>query len=154
MQVVQVANAVYMGVLSIGLKCDMNYDLALVQKLFKKEEVGGVGALNGGLTLVPGLATRSMAPPMPLTILPGIIQLARSPFAETCMAPRMVTSMCPPLIMANDSQLEKNDPPGRIDTCTESKEKSNMVRARWFCELVRHYRASGVRSDDNINTRA
>ena len=31
--------------------------------------------------------TRSIAPPMPLTILPGIIQLAMSPAAETCIAP-------------------------------------------------------------------
>ena len=31
--------------------------------------------------------TRSIAPPMPLTILPGIIQLAMSPVAETCIAP-------------------------------------------------------------------
>src|SRR5262245_29185963 len=52
-------------------------------------------------------ATRSMAPPMPLTILPGIIQLARSPFSATCMAPRMERSMCPPRIMAKLSADEK-----------------------------------------------
>src|SRR5262249_55976387 len=40
--------------------------------------------------------TRSIAPPMPLTILPGIIQLARSPATETCMAPSTATSSCPP----------------------------------------------------------
>src|SRR6185437_11785321 len=34
-------------------------------------------------------ATRSIAPPMPLTTLPGTIQLARSPDAVTCIAPRM-----------------------------------------------------------------
>src|ERR1035437_6350687 len=33
--------------------------------------------------------TRSMAPPMPLIIVPGIVQLARSPVAETCIAPRI-----------------------------------------------------------------
>ena len=38
-------------------------------------------------------ATRSMAPPIPFTILPGIIQLARSPVSETCMAPRMARLM-------------------------------------------------------------
>ncbi len=34
-------------------------------------------------TFVPLAATRSMAPPIPFTILPGIIQLARSPFLDT-----------------------------------------------------------------------
>ncbi len=52
-------------------------------------------------------ATRSMAPPMPLTRLPGIIQFARSPFADTSMAPSMATSMRPPRIMPNESELEK-----------------------------------------------
>ena len=52
-------------------------------------------------------ATRSMAPPMPLTILPGIIQFARSPFSATCMAPRMAQSMWPPRIMAKESADEK-----------------------------------------------
>src|SRR5262249_4020508 len=47
--------------------------------------------------------TRSIAPPMPLTILPGIIQLARSPFSATCMAPRMAISIWPPRIMAKES---------------------------------------------------
>ena len=44
--------------------------------------------------------TRSIAPPMPLTILPGTIQLARSPLTETCMPPSTATSMWPPRIMA------------------------------------------------------
>ena len=52
-------------------------------------------------------ATRSMAPPMPFTILPGIIQFARSPFSATCMAPRIDRSMCPPRIIAKESALEK-----------------------------------------------
>ena len=43
--------------------------------------------------------TRSIAPPMPLTILPGIIQLAMSPPAETCIAPRIAASMWPPRII-------------------------------------------------------
>jgi lipid-binding SYLF domain-containing protein len=45
-------------------------------------------------------ATRSMAPPMPFTILPGIIQLARSPFSATSMAPRIDRSIWPPRIIA------------------------------------------------------
>ncbi len=52
-------------------------------------------------------ATRSIAPPMPFTILPGIIQLARSPFWETCMAPRMERSIWPPRIIAKESAEEK-----------------------------------------------
>src|SRR5262249_44764248 len=52
-------------------------------------------------------ATRSMAPPMPFTILPGIIQLARSPFSATSMAPRIERSIWPPRIMAKLSADEK-----------------------------------------------
>ena len=44
-------------------------------------------------------ATRSIAPPMPLTIFPGIIQLARSPHSETCMAPSTAIFTWPPRIM-------------------------------------------------------
>ena len=51
--------------------------------------------------------TRSIAPPMPLTILPGIIQLARSPRTDTCIAPRIATSMCPPRIIPNDDAESK-----------------------------------------------
>jgi hypothetical protein len=52
-------------------------------------------------------ATRSIAPPMPLTILPGIIQLARLPFSSTSSAPSTVRSMCPPRTIANESALLK-----------------------------------------------
>uniref|UniRef100_A0A1I8H7M8 DRBM domain-containing protein n=1 Tax=Macrostomum lignano TaxID=282301 RepID=A0A1I8H7M8_9PLAT len=45
-------------------------------------------------------AFSSIAPPMPLTSFPGIIQLARSPVFDTCIAPSTVTSMWPPRIMA------------------------------------------------------
>ena len=48
-----------------------------------------------------------MAPPMPFTILPGIIQLARSPFSATCMAPRIDRLMCPPRIIPKESAEEK-----------------------------------------------
>ena len=40
-----------------------------------------LGALGISTRLTP--ATRSMAPPMPWTILPGIIQLARSPRSDS-----------------------------------------------------------------------
>lgn len=53
------------------------------------------------ITLDPQ-ATKSIAPPIPLTIFPGIIQLAISPLEETYMAPKIVKSICPPLIIAND----------------------------------------------------
>ena len=52
-------------------------------------------------------ATRSMAPPMPLTILPGTIQLARSPFWATCMPPKIDRAIWPPRIIAKESALEK-----------------------------------------------
>ena len=52
-------------------------------------------------------ATRSIAPPMPLIILPGIIQLAMSPFSATSIAPSTVRSICPPRIIAKLSALEK-----------------------------------------------
>ncbi len=57
-------------------------------------------------------ATRSMAPPMPLTILPGIIQLAMSPSWLICMAPRIASWTCPPRIISKDSLEEKNAAPG------------------------------------------
>ncbi|MNH29312.1 hypothetical protein D3C79_895390 [compost metagenome] len=59
-------------------------------------------------------ATRSMAPPMPLTILPGIIQFARSPRSETCMAPSRARLMWPPRIMAKLSALSKKLLPGKV----------------------------------------
>src|SRR4051794_12692923 len=43
-------------------------------------------------------ATRSIAPPGPFTILPGIIQFAMSPLSVTSKAPRMARSICPPRI--------------------------------------------------------
>ena len=52
-------------------------------------------------------ATRSIAPPMPLIILPGIIQLAMSPFSLTSIAPSTVKSICPPRIIAKLSDEEK-----------------------------------------------
>ena len=61
-------------------------------------------------------ATRSIAPPMPFTSLPGIIQLARSPFSATCIAPRIARLMCPPRIMAKLSALEKKLAPGSAVT--------------------------------------
>jgi hypothetical protein len=44
---------------------------------------------------------------MPLTSLPGIIQLARSPFSETSMAPRIAMSILPPRIIPKESAEEK-----------------------------------------------
>ena len=54
---------------------------------------------------------RSIAPPIPFTILPGIIQLARSPCAETSMAPRTAKSTCPPRIIPKEVAESKNDAP-------------------------------------------
>ena len=55
--------------------------------------------------------TRSIAPPIPLTIFPGIIQLAMSPPAETCMAPRMAASTLPPRIIPNEVAESKKEAP-------------------------------------------
>jgi hypothetical protein len=60
--------------------------------------------------------TRSMAPPGPLTILPGIIQLARSPAADTCMAPRIAASILPPRIMPKLVAESKYAAPGSVVT--------------------------------------
>ena len=57
-------------------------------------------------------ATRSIAPPMPLIILPGIIQFARSPCSETSIAPSTRQSTWPPRIIANDWAESKNASPG------------------------------------------
>mmetsp|Transcript_31031 Transcript_31031/g.81260 ORF Transcript_31031/g.81260 Transcript_31031/m.81260 type:complete len:218 (-) Transcript_31031:788-1441(-) len=67
-------------------------------------------------TLVPGDDTRSIAPPIPLTILPGIIQFARSPRDDTCIAPRTLMSMWPPRIIPKLSSEEKKAPPGTTVT--------------------------------------
>ena len=64
----------------------------------------------------PAPCTRSIAPPGPLTIFPGIIQLARSPAADTCMAPRMAASILPPRIMPKLSAESKNAAPGSTVT--------------------------------------
>ena len=53
---------------------------------------------------------------MPLTILPGIIQLARSPLALTCIAPRIERLILPPRIIANESCEPKIDEPGSVVT--------------------------------------
>ena len=53
-----------------------------------------------------------MAPPIPFTILPGIIQFAMSPAAETCMAPRTAASTLPLRIMPKDMAESKMDAPG------------------------------------------
>lgn len=53
------------------------------------------------------LLTRSIAPPIPFAILPGIIQFAMSPLWLTCRAPSMVMSRWPPRMMEKDSEEEK-----------------------------------------------
>jgi len=51
--------------------------------------------------------TRSIAPPIPFTILPGTIQFARLPSRSTWSAPRIVRSTWPPRTIAKESALEK-----------------------------------------------
>ena len=57
--------------------------------------------------------TRSIAPPIPLTIFPGIIQFAMSPDAETCIAPRIAASILPPRIIPNEVAESKKLAPRR-----------------------------------------
>ena len=59
---------------------------------------------------------RSMAPPIALTIFPGIIQFARSPVSLTSMAPSTAKSMWRPRIMPNESAESKIDAPGTHGT--------------------------------------
>ena len=61
-------------------------------------------------------ATRSIAPPMPFTILLGIFQLAMSPISLTSIAPGIVRSTCSPRIMANESAEENKEEPGSVVT--------------------------------------
>src|SRR5690606_32225341 len=61
-------------------------------------------------------ATRSIAPPMPLTSLPGIIQEAMLPCTSTSKAPSTVRSTWPPRIMAKDWAESKMAAPGRAVT--------------------------------------
>ena len=65
---------------------------------------------------LPGAARLTPRRRSPRTIFPGIIQLARSPDAATCSAPRMVRLTCLPRIMANESELEKMEAPGMVVT--------------------------------------
>ena len=74
--------------------------------------------------------TKSIAPPMPLTILPGIIQLAKSPLPATSIAPKIAKFTAPPRIIANDSELEKKDAPGRaVTVCLPALIKSGSMVA-------------------------
>ena len=59
-------------------------------------------------------ATRSIAPPIPLTIFPGIIQLDISHLELHCNAPNIVMSKWCPLIIPNDVDELKNEAPGKI----------------------------------------
>ena len=106
-------------------------------------------------TFVSAAATRSIAPPIPFTIFPGIIQLARSPHRDTftsnetvwkipnvtvklycfstCMAPRMVRPTWPPRIMAKLSSLEKKELPGiAVTVCLPA-----LIRSGSTCKIYR-----------------
>lgn len=60
------------------------------------------------------LETKSIAPPIPLTNFPGIIQLAISQVEETYIAPKIVKSKCPPRMIPNEVELLKILEPGII----------------------------------------
>ncbi len=60
-------------------------------------------------------AHRSMAPPMPGTILPGMIQLARLPFSSTWSAPSTVAFTWPPRIRPKEVAESMNAPPTAME---------------------------------------
>ena len=53
---------------------------------------------------------------MPFNLIPGISQLEISPVADTYIDPNTVISKCPPRIIPNESEEEKNDEPGIVVT--------------------------------------
>ena len=59
-------------------------------------------------------ATKSIAPPMPLTMTPGIFQLAISPFWATSIAPKMVRCTCLARIIPKLMAESKKAAPGRV----------------------------------------
>ncbi len=59
-------------------------------------------------------ATKSIAPPIPLTILPGIIQLDISQLELHCKAPNIVISKWWPRMIPNEVDELKNEAPGKI----------------------------------------
>jgi 3-oxoacid CoA-transferase B subunit len=65
-------------------------------------------------TIVAMMHTKSIAPPIPFTIFPGIFQLAISPFSDTSMAPKTVSCTCCPLIMAKEVAESKRAAPGMV----------------------------------------
>ena len=75
--------------------------------------------------------TRSIAPPIPGTILPGTIQLASRPSRSTCRPPSTVTSRWPPRISPKERALSKDAAPGRA----EMGEPPASVRS-WFSAPV------------------
>jgi hypothetical protein len=60
------------------------------------------------------LATRSIAPPIPFTIFPGIFQFAISPFSLTSIAPSTVRSTFPARIIPKLMALSKKAEPGTV----------------------------------------
>jgi hypothetical protein len=80
--------------------------------------------------------TRSIAPPMPFTILPGTIQLARSPARETCMPPRTAVSMWPPRIMPKESAESKNAAPGLRQEPTRGQRRRRPRARRLVLSLA------------------
>ena len=56
--------------------------------------------------------TRSIAPPTPSALPPGIIQVAMSPVSDTSSAPSTTVSTWPPRIIANDDAESKAAAPG------------------------------------------
>ena len=78
------------------------------------------------------LATRSMAPPTPFTILPGIVQLAMSPLSITSTDPNPVRAICPALLSHNTNTFV-------TDSAAKIKEEIGQVlRAEDIADAIVH----------------
>ena len=63
-------------------------------------------------------ATKSIAPPIPFTIFPGIFQLAISPFSDTSIAPKIVKStFCDRIIPKLKAESKKLAPGNVVMVC-------------------------------------
>ena len=83
-------------------------------------------------TMLSAPATRSMAPPMPFTSLPGIIQEAMLPSTSTSNAPNTVRSIWPPRIMAKESaELKKEAPVTAVTVCLPA-----LIRSASSCSAL------------------
>src|SRR3546814_2252206 len=101
---------------------------------------------------------------MPFIILPGTVQLARSPSAETSIAPKTAKSICPPRIIAklvdDEKKLELGSAvivcfPALIRRSEEhTSELQSLMRISYavFCLKKKNMSATTRHTDSHSNT--